>query len=351
MTRSSARASGRVSWAHCASKLAEALPRARLHPAVVAWAESASPRKTWAIAFSGGADSLCLLLLLWAHWPTRRRHLCALHFNHRLRGVESRRDAEFCRKACRGLGIKLIEGEWSDAHAGASEAEARAARHMFFARHSRALWSGHQQDDIAETFFMRLARGSGTGGLSAPRPIHAMPAGRTHVRPLLTVSKAQILAALRAAGATWREDSTNSGRYYFRNRIRRDVLPAWEQAAQRDALAGAARSRELLEDDDSALEAWLAEIEPMAKDGSLNLKRIHGKPRALVRRALHRWLLAQRRTFHLSRQAFDSLLGSVMRGSPTRQSLGAESFAVIEKSRLRFVARGKYTQDFHPSAN
>jgi len=53
-------------------------------------------------AVSGGADSLALLLLLWAHWPERRSRLQVLHFNHRLRGRASRTDEVFCRKVCAG---------------------------------------------------------------------------------------------------------------------------------------------------------------------------------------------------------------------------------------------------------
>ena len=303
------------------------------------------------MAFSGGADSLCLLLLVWAHWPKRRAQLRALHFNHRLRGAESRKDAGFCQRVCRALGVRLSEGEWKESHPGASEAEARNARHAFFDRHARALWCGHQQDDIAETIFMRLARGSGTAGLAAPRPVHAMPRARVHLRPLLTLKKSEIVAALRRAGATWREDGTNARRYYLRNRVRRDVLPAWQQAAERDALAGAARSRELLEEDDAALEAWLTELRPMRADGSLNLHRLARKPRALVRRALHRWLLVQPGAVRISRQAFDTLLQDVMHGRATRQSLGTDGFAVIENGRLHHAFSGKKSRRFHRRAN
>ena len=86
-------------------------------------------------------------------------------------------------------------------------------------RKIRLLWLGHQQDDIAETMLMRLARGSGSAGLAAPRPRQAMSDGRFHLRPLLTLKKAKIVAALRAAGASWREDATNARGDFFRNRI------------------------------------------------------------------------------------------------------------------------------------
>jgi tRNA(Ile)-lysidine synthase len=339
--RNQAGATAAARWALCAARLAAALPPERLHPAVRAWAESARRRRAWSVAFSGGADSLCLLLLLWAHWPARRGQLRALHFNHRLRGAAARGDAVFCRRVCGALGISFVAGEWPGVHRGASEAEARTARQAFFGRQAAgALWLGHQQDDIAESMLMRLARGSGTAGLAAPRPVQLLPRGRVHLRPLLTLKKAEILAALRRAGAPWREDASNAGREFFRNRVRRQVLPAWQRAAERDALGGAARSRELLEEDDAALEAWLTTLRPLRADGSLDLRKLSGKPRALVRRAVHRWRLAQPILIEISRQAFEALLQAVLDGRNTRQSMGPDWFAVVGKRRLR-LARGR----------
>ena len=320
-----------------ALRLASLLPRARLDAAVMAWAGRAPPRGRWAVAFSGGADSLAVLLLLWAHWPERRSRLRALHFDHRLRGAESRADARFCRRVCAELEVEFVAGVWPGRHRDASEAEARAARLAFFARHARVVWQGHQQGDVAETMLMRLARGSGAGGLSAPRPVQSLPGGRTHLRPLLTLKKAEIVAALRQVGAEWREDSTNRGMDFLRNRVRQKVIPAWIKAAQRDALAGAARSRALLEEDDQALDAWLEALSPRTrKPGPLALGPLAGKPRALMRRALHRWLQAETRAGDISRVAFDSLLEDLIQGRAVRHSLGRKGFAVIDQSTLRF---------------
>jgi tRNA(Ile)-lysidine synthase len=335
--------SHKKNWPECAGKFAVAFPRGQLHPTVLAWTDrKPAMRGPWAVAFSGGADSLALLLLLWAHWPGRRKKLVALHFNHRLRGRESDGDEAFCRQVCTGLGIRFYSSRWRTARKAASEADARAARFHFFegklrVLRSRVLWLGHQQDDIAETMFMRLARGSGTAGLAAPRPVQAMQDGRLHLRPLLTLRKARITAGLRAAGSVWREDATNGGDDFFRNRIRRAVVPSWcRAAAGRDAVVGAALARELLEEDDSALEVWLHELCPLRADGALDLRRLAGKPRAIVRRALHRWLLAQREARGLSRQGFASLLAAVEEGRPTRRSLGVRGFAVIRGGRMQF---------------
>jgi tRNA(Ile)-lysidine synthase len=198
---------------------------------------------------------------------------------------------------------------------------------------------------------MRVARGSGTGGLAAPRPVQAFARGRWHVRPLLTLKKAEMVEALRAATIPWREDSTNAGAAFFRNRVRQSVLPAWCAVAGRDALAGAARTRELLEEDDAALEAWLAEIHPMDERRGLELKRLAGRPRALWRRALHRWLLAHRDAGEISRQGFEMLLAAVIRGNATRQSLGRQGFAVIREGVLRFQKTGKTSRKFQRRAN
>ena len=342
-----------VSWNNACEALSAAIPRERLEAAVLRWAAERSRRETWAVAFSGGPDSLALLLLLWAHWPERRSALCALHFDHRLRGAESRADAAFCRRVCAALGVKFVLGQWKRPRSAGtpSEAEARAVRMAFFQKHARVVWLGHQQDDIAETFLMRLARGSGTGGLAAPRPVQPLPRGRVHVRPLLSLKKAEIVAALRAAKVPWREDSTNAGRDFLRNRIRRDVLPAWVEAAQRDALAGAARSRTLLEEDDAALEALLDRLGTMDARNRLAFAKLAGHPRALWRRALHRWLAAEPRAGELSRQAFDALLDAIERRQRTRHSLGREGFAVTDGERLWFEAAGKTARSFRRHAN
>jgi tRNA(Ile)-lysidine synthase len=334
--------------------LAKAIGRSRLHPAVRAWAEDRPAGEPWAVALSGGADSVALLLLLWGLWPARRTRLRAFHFDHRLRGRAARADAAFCRRLCAALGVAFTGGAWSDraatgrgpaARAAAapkqvSEAAAREARFDFFRRELgrrriRVLWFGHHQGDIAESMLMRLARGSGAAGLAAPRPIQALPAGRIHLRPLLTLRKAELKFALRAAGAAWREDATNRSGTFFRNRVRGSVIPAWRRAAGRDAEAGAALARERLEEDDVALEAWVDALDPLTPGGALRVDRLKGRPRAVVRRALHRWLVRVGREGLLSRQGFESLLAAVERGAAVRHSLGTEGFAVLREGRLR----------------
>ncbi|HZZ18792.1 MAG TPA: tRNA lysidine(34) synthetase TilS [Opitutaceae bacterium] len=342
---------GASGWRAAAEALGGLVERSSLHPTGTRWADARPARENWGVALSGGADSVALLLFLWVHWPDRRARLTAYHFNHRLRGKASDGDERFCKALCRALGIAFVSGKWTAAKRSRTEAAARAARFEFLEREmkrrrSKVLWLGHQQDDIAETMLMRLSRGSGTAGLAAPRPVHGFAgsgkaSGSFHVRPLLTLKKADIAKALRKAGATWREDESNAKDVHFRNRVRRSVLPAWVKASQRDALAGAALSRQLLEEDNDALETWLASLDPFGVDGSLDLVRLKGRPRAVVRRALYQWLQGVGGAGDFSRQAFTILLHSVEVGSPVRHSLGSHGFAVIRSGRLRFETARK----------
>jgi tRNA(Ile)-lysidine synthase len=310
-------------------------PRDALYPAVVAAADARPAGEPWCVAFSGGSDSLALLLVVWAHWPERRGKLTALHFNHGLRGAASDGDEQFCREVCSALAVDFGSSRWADAPASPNEAETREARQAFFsremaARGARVLWTGHQKDDIAETQLMRLARGAGPAGLAAPRPVSVRDDGRIFLRPLLTFGKSEIAAVLAEAGATWREDSTNATRDFFRNRIRYEVLPRWQDAAFRSVLGGAALSRELCEEDDAALEAWLAELKVVATETMINLQPLRGKPRALWRRALRRW----EPVGALSRAGFEELL-ALCEGGAGRVSLH-EGFAVANDAVIRW---------------
>jgi tRNA(Ile)-lysidine synthase len=315
-------------------------PRTALHPAVLARGDALADENAeqpWCVAFSGGADSLALLLIIRAHWP--RQRVVALHFNHRLRGAESDADAAFCGETCEQLGVEFRLGEWQSVARDASEAAARTARLGFFADEMKALraavlWTGHHQDDVAETLLMRIARGSGSTGLSAPRPVQEFVDRRVFLRPMLTLSKAAIIAALSGAGVRWREDSSNATGDFFRNRVRTDVIPAWRKAAENDALAGAALSRELLEEDDVALSSWLKELMPETEYSAdtLDVRRLAGRPRALLRRALRQWTpLAP-----LTRSAFNEVLIFCGRGAG-RISVG-DGVIEIAGGILRYVA-------------
>lgn len=184
---------------------------------------------------------------------------------------------------------------------------------------------------------MRLARGSGTEGLAAPRPVQMGADGRWRLRPLLGWSRTALREELQAAGGRWREDESNAADTFLRNRMRADVLPAWAAAAgERDVVAGAALSRARLEEDAVALDAWVDELAPIDDEGVLCLERLGGKPVAVWRRALHRWLALQDDPGDLSRAGFEDLLAKAMAGRTQRFSLGRGGFVRIRRGKLYF---------------
>ena len=335
--------------------------RAELHPAALAVLDASAEREeNWLVAFSGGADSLALLLTLSGLWPRQRARLIAAHFNHALRGSESDADEKFCEDIARTIQIQFVTDKWIQPPAGASEAEARAARFDFFSRVARArdcrvLLTGHHLNDVLETFFMRLARGASSAGLAAPRPIRLwregeedmgeiadnaaanLPATSTNrfiVRPLLSQPAEEIRRRLTAAGRVWREDASNQRADFLRNRIRHDVVPAWLHATGEGAYAGAALTRAWLEEDDAALETWLDELGIQKAVTRLPLEPLKGKPRALRRRALRRWRGAE----SLSRAGFDALMELIETGES--QISAREGWARIEAGHLVWVQRG-----------
>ncbi len=330
----------RIDWRGVAAAFGAAFPAERLHPRTRALFDELAPAEPLAIACSGGADSVALLLALWAAFPARREAMLVLHFNHALRGRASDGDARFVRSLARSLRVRFRTAKWKRASGNAddvSEAEARAARMAFFSEAmseagARALALGHQLDDVAETMLMRLARGSGAGGLSAPRPAQRMADGTIRARPLLDARGGELRDQLRSAGAIWREDDSNASDRFFRNRVRRRVLPRLLEASPGDALAGFAASRAQLEEDDFALDAWLAEILGRHENvDTADFARLKGRPAALVRRAVRRWLAARDLAASLGRAAVERIVHAIGEGGNLELNGGANRRVSIKR--------------------
>jgi tRNA(Ile)-lysidine synthase len=364
-----------LDWAAAVSAVGAAFPAARWPERVREWlANEAEPDAPWCVALSGGADSVALLLTLVGLrnaecglrnsgtdparvgvvvGPIRNPHsavrihaapVVALHFNHRLRGAAADGDEAYCRELCAALGVRLIVGtaDWP-AGSDVSEARAREARFRFFAQAmgeagARTLWLGHQRDDVVETMLLRLSRGSGSRGLAAPRPVQRLADGTVRLRPLLDLSKAEIVAALRVAGVSWREDETNHGDAFFRNRLRRQVIPEWAAATPAELTAAVARSRALLEEEDEALESWVDRVLAEPLGDALPLAALRAAPAAIARRALHRWLLGLDLDERPGAVAFEELLDAVRSGRVARASAGTGGFFEVSADVLRFVA-------------
>ena len=190
---------------------------------------SAFPRL--GVAVSGGSDSLALLVLI-AEWRQRRPRPLAIRvftINHGLR-AESADEARYVAQMAARFGLTCHTLCWTGEKPSANrQAAARAARQALLTDAVRA-WAGgalvlgHHLDDQAETFLLRLARGSGAYGLAAMRmrdDWDDVPV----MRPLLSVTKARLQATLRARGIKWCEDPSNTDEAYARIRVRA-LMPA-----------------------------------------------------------------------------------------------------------------------------
>ena len=172
-------------------------------------------------AVSGGADSMALLFAMYLLKEKLGIRLAAAHFNHNLRGAESDGDEAFVRDFCACYDIELFVGSGT-VRAGEKglEAAARDARYGFFATLPGKIATAHTADDNAETVLLHLVRGTGLKGLGG-----IAPARGKLIRPMLSVTRQEVLAFLEEYHIPYREDSTNSGDAFLRNRLRHHVMP------------------------------------------------------------------------------------------------------------------------------
>lgn len=187
------------------------------------------------VGFSGGADSLCLLYVLKSLESLLKCNIDAIHVNHNLRGAEALRDQEFCRDFCTEHGIPFeavsvdVKG-YAGVHGLSTEEAARILRYKALSERASLIAVAHHSEDQAETILLNMLRGTGVKGLSG------MAYKRDSIiRPLLNVSKEDILSFLRENSLTFVTDSTNLENDYARNRIRNEVMPVLKSINSRAA--------------------------------------------------------------------------------------------------------------------
>ena len=249
---------------------------------------------------SGGADSVCLLLLLCSLKSRLDLRLFVVHVEHGIRGEESLADARFVRDLCKRLSVPCqvcpVDVPGRAKRLGQSLEEAgRTARYEIFEREARALEErhgrkcriavAHNANDNAETMLYHLARGTGIRGLAGIPPVR----GRI-IRPLLALKREEIEAYLEEKGQKFCRDATNETDLYRRNRIRHRILPVMEELNP-EAVRHMGRTGEML----GELDAWLQEVadrvlgEAVEPDG-LRKEPLRKLPEPLRREVLHRWI-------------------------------------------------------------
>jgi tRNA(Ile)-lysidine synthase len=177
---------------------------------------------SFAVAVSGGGDSMALLHLLHEACPGR---VNALTVDHGLR-AESEQEAAQVAQWCAALHVPHVTLPWvHGAITGNVQAQARVARYALMrdwceAQRVPYLLTGHNRDDVVETLLMRLARGAGVRGLGTMPAVRPLSPQVTLLRPLLDMSHAMLLDILRARNQPWIEDPSNQNSIYDRVKMR-----------------------------------------------------------------------------------------------------------------------------------
>lgn len=217
-------------------------------------------------AVSGGADSVCLLSMLHEMRSELEISLFAAHYEHGIRGEESLRDMRFVTELCDNLGVACLTERgnvplYAREKGLSTEEAARELRYAFLQKAAEhfgcdRIATAHNADDNAETVIFNLCRGSGAAGL------RGIPAKRGNiVRPLLSMSRAEIEKWLNERGIKWVNDSSNDSDDYSRNLIRHRISPVLKSLNPNYAAAIASMGELLGEDEDflSALSAAFIE--------------------------------------------------------------------------------------------
>ena len=206
------------------------------------------------IPFSGGADSLALLLMLHALREELHIELGACHVNHMLRGKDAEEDEIFCSEVARKLSIpfysikKDVRG-YAKKKGLSVEVAGRELRYAFFKdimvnhRYEKCA-TAHHLDDQVETVLLNLMRGSGLNGLTGMSPKR-----EEYIKPILFLKKEELLAYLKEQSMEPREDDSNMESIYQRNKVRNKLIPYIRENFNEDFPETIWRMTDLLRED------------------------------------------------------------------------------------------------------
>lgn len=280
------------------------------------------------VALSGGADSVALLRVL----LEMGYGIEAVHCNFHLRGDESNRDEQFVKNLCQNHDVPLHlihfdTAEYASLHQVSIEMAARELRYRYFDQLRQDIGAetvcvAHHRDDAVETFLMNLLRGSGIHGLTGIRPRNGYI-----VRPLLCVSRQDILQYLDSIGQNYVTDSTNLVDDVLRNKIRLRLIPLLDKMSP-GASDNIARTATYLSEAEKVYNAFCSAKEDNASPQSLPISDVKGFPSPLC--LLYEWLSP----LGFNRTQIEQLLLS-LDGSPGSKEFTSPTHTlVIDRERL-----------------
>ncbi|MFC1548463.1 tRNA lysidine(34) synthetase TilS [Candidatus Omnitrophota bacterium] len=189
------------------------------------------------VAVSGGADSVSLLRALFQLRRELGIEIFVANMDHCLRGKESESDSRFVKELSRELELpyehKKVNVRSGGKKGTSTEEKAREKRYAFLKKAAgknkcNVITTGHTMDDQAETVLMRVISGSSLSGITGIPPVR-YEEGIKIIRPLIRVTREEILAFLGKGGAGYVEDSTNKDIRFMRNMVRIKILPFLEK--------------------------------------------------------------------------------------------------------------------------
>lgn len=281
------------------------------------------------VAVSGGADSVAMLHVLNDLRGEFDLHLEVAHVQHGIRGKAAQEDADFVGGLAKWLGLAFHLSEVDlprlrrQAGNGNLEEMGRLVRYRYFAevahrRRLSAVATAHTLNDQAETFLMRLLRGSGRQGLSSMAPVRAL-AGISHenskdlllIRPLLRASREEIVAFLGGRKISYRTDSTNDDLSYLRNWTRLWLMPRFQEKFGMQTPVRLSAQAEILRDEEKVLAELTREnLEKITCDRNLERGPLLELDKAFQRRILRLWI--ERRRGHLKGIDFDHIEAALL---------------------------------------
>jgi len=288
------------------------------------------PGDTVLVGVSGGPDSVALLHALVTLGPAWSLSLVIVHLNHQLRGPTADKEAAFVKALGAHLDIPCVIGSKDvmsfsvDNRLSIQEA-ARNARYAFFQETAEAYGAkkialGHQKNDNAESVLMHLLRGTGPKGLAGIPPVRE----NRIIRPLLDVSRRQILRFLEQHGQEFVQDRSNLDDKYLRNRVRHELVPFLEGRFNANSLQRLTRLASIARDEEDFWDAMVQNtFEDLAiehKDdrivlSAVQMVRLH---RALLRRLIRHVVLALTGSLkRLDHNHVEAVVRLIARSSPS----------------------------------
>ena len=264
------------------------------------------------IGLSGGPDSVFLLHTLAALREEKKLTLIAAHLDHEWR-QDSANDVLFCKEVAENLSVTFVSKKISELPLsfkanGSKEEIGRKARRYFFEQcaqeyNASAIALAHHADDQQETFFIRLLRGASLTGLTGIKPKDGL-----YVRPLLHMSKKEILDYLDKNNIRYLTDPSNQSADFLRNRIRNNVIPALRECDDRFD-QNFESTHQQLQQTEEFLNSHATEIlNSLQENNILPLKELLALHPVILNRILILWLISNKVSFVPSQGLLDEII-------------------------------------------